>query len=182
MRRWGITAGKKMKMREEMKKVLMFMVVLCLVACNPNAPEGGSSQEGGYVNLGLPSGTLWKSVNELNPEDAENGLYTYDEAFSAFGENLPTREQCFELRNACTWTWTGNGYKVVSTNGNSITLPAKGYRDPEGGMHSVGSYGYYWSPVPDGSDKAYYMVFYNGKLDWGNRNRSCGLSVRLVKK
>ena len=31
----------------------------------------------GYVDLGLPSGTLWKDKNE-------NGFFTYDEAVSRF--------------------------------------------------------------------------------------------------
>ncbi len=44
-----------------------------------------------YVDLGLPSGTKWKSVNEAGDE---NGFYTYDEAIKAFGNKLPTKKQC----------------------------------------------------------------------------------------
>ncbi|HJJ45480.1 MAG TPA: hypothetical protein O0Y17_00165 [Methanocorpusculum sp.] len=46
----------------------------------------------GYVDLGLPSGTLWKDKNE------SGGFYTYDEAMKAFGNNLPTMEQFEEPR------------------------------------------------------------------------------------
>ena len=62
---------------------------------------------------------------------------------------MPTKAEQDELRNNCTWTWTTqngvNGYKVTSkTNGNSIFLPAAGYRS---GMsaYDVGSHGWYWS-------------------------------------
>ena len=48
----------------------------------------------GYVDLGLPSGTLWKGKNE-------GGWYTYEEAISMFGNLLPTKEQFEELIN--TW-------------------------------------------------------------------------------
>ena len=43
----------------------------------------------GYVDLGLPSGTLWKNANE----GGDDALYTYDEAVSMFGDKLPTKEQ-----------------------------------------------------------------------------------------
>ena len=62
---------------------------------------------------------------------------------------MPTRAEQDELRNNCTWTWTTqngvNGYKVTSkSNGNSIFLPAAGYRY-DSLLKYVGSEGYYWS-------------------------------------
>lgn len=46
---------------------------------------------------------------------------------------MPTYEEQKELRNKCIWKWTTqngvNGYQVISKlNGNSIFLPATGYR------------------------------------------------------
>ena len=55
---------------------------------NSNNNDGGGSAAG-YVDLGLPSGTKWKSTNEIG---GNNGFYTYDEAISAFGDKLPTKE------------------------------------------------------------------------------------------
>ncbi|MBO5960709.1 MAG: hypothetical protein J6P99_02550, partial [Paludibacteraceae bacterium] len=49
----------------------------------------------GYVDLGLPSGTLWKDANE----GGDNALYTYDEAVNRWGSKLPTKEQLGELEN-----------------------------------------------------------------------------------
>ena len=87
-----------------------------------------------YVDLGLPSGTLWKNANE----GGDNARYTYDEAVSRWGSKLPTKEQLVELKNKCRWKWTTRkgvkGYKVIGPNGKSIFLPATGYRDCNGNV------------------------------------------------
>lgn len=162
-----------------MKKILLFLAVLCMVACKSNTSKDG------YVDLGLSSGTLWKSQNEMNPQDPENGFYTYDEAVEAFGRNLPTIKQWIELINECTWTWTGMGYQVVGPNGNSIVLPAAGFasfRDSDYSVSNVGSYGDYWSSTPDGSDNAWDLYFNSsGVLDYLNLRRGLCRSVRLVR-
>ena len=128
----------------------------------------------GYVDLGLPSGTLWKDQNEAG------GFYSYDQAVAKFGSSLPTKEQLEELKNSCRWTWNGNGYKVIGPSGESIVLPAAGYRDWEGNY--VGSYGYYWSSTPYGSEYAWYLGFSSGRVyDMGGYRRCGGYSVRLVR-
>lgn len=129
----------------------------------------------GFVDLGLPSGTLWKDKNE------ESSLYTYEQAMSKFGDKLPTREQFEELINKCQWSWTGSGYKITGPNGNSITLPAAGYRSCSGSVYNVGSYGYYWSSTPDGSDDAWYLRFGSGSVGMISGSRCYGHSVRLVQ-
>lgn len=127
----------------------------------------------GYVDLGLPSGTLWKDKNETG------GFYTYDEAMSKFGSELPTKEQFEELKSSCKWTWTGNGYKVVGPSGASITLPAAGFRHGSD-VYYVGSDGCYWSSTPDGSGSAYYLDFSSTGIRIGSYYRHRGFSVRLV--
>ena len=79
----------------------------------------------------------------LDPED--------DAAHVNWGGSwrMPTIEEFQEILNNCTWTWTNqgnhNGYNVVSkSNGNSIFLPAAGYRDVTN-LNYEGSNGYYWS-------------------------------------
>ncbi len=132
---------------------------------------------GGYVNLGLPSRTLWKAENEP-------GFYDYDQAMAEFGNNLPTKEQLEELKTFCRWTWTGDGYEVNGPNGKSIFLPAAGFRDCSGSIHSVGSYdeyGDYWSATPNGSKYAWLLFFYSSEGRMSYRNRCYGHSVRLVK-
>lgn len=129
----------------------------------------------GYVDLGLPSGTLWKDQNEAG------GFYSYDQAMAKFGSSLPTKEQLEELKNSCRWTWNGNGYKVEGPSGESIVLPAAGYRLCAGSVGSVGSYGYYWSSTPNGSEDAWYLYFRSGLVGMNYGSRCDGLSVRLVR-
>ncbi|MBQ6726550.1 MAG: hypothetical protein IJQ89_08245, partial [Bacteroidales bacterium] len=102
-------------------------------------------------------------------------------AMAAFGNKLPTKEQFMELRNSCDWTWTGMGYKVVGSNGNSIVLPAAGYRNCDGDVGSVGSLGSYWSSTPYGSEDAWSLYFYSGAVGMSDNYRCNGLSVRLVQ-
>ncbi len=129
----------------------------------------------GYVDLGLPSGTLWKDQNEAG------GFYSYDQAMAKFGSSLPTKEQLEELKNSCRWTWNGNGYKVEGPSGESIVLPAAGFRSCGGSVCRVGSVGNYWSSTPDGSESAWYLYFGSGGVNMYNGGRCGGHSVRLVR-
>ena len=130
-----------------------------------------------YIDLGLSSGTLWKDTNE----GGDSTRYTYDEAVSKFDNKLPTKEQLEELKNQCTWTWTGNGYKVVGPNGNSIYLPAEGGCTCGGDVYGVGSDGNYWSSTPDGSDYAYIIYFDVYGVRMYSFTRCSGRSVRFVQ-
>ena len=131
----------------------------------------------GLVDLGLPSGTLWKNANE----GGDYARYTYDEAVSRFGNKLPTEQQLEELKNKCTWTWTGNGYKVTGPNGNYITLPAAGCRYCNGYVGGVGTNGGYWSSTPTDSGNAWSLLFNKGGVTMGGEYRCYGYSVRLVQ-
>ena len=118
------------------------------------------------------------------------GNPTYDVARKQWGGTwrLPTKAEFNELLNNCTWTWTEQngvkGYKVTSKkNGNSIFLPAAGWRYGTSLCYQ-GTNGYYWSSTPHESDSlnAYYLNFYSGShgTDWYGRN--LGQSVRPVSE
>ena len=162
-------------------KKLLSLCLICLMAVSAMAQHAPASE--GYVDLGLPSGTLWKNANE----GGDDALYTYDEAVSMFGDKLPTYEQFEELYSECTWTSIDNGsiyitgYKVTGSNGNSITLPAAGERSRYGAVGRVGVYGYYWSSTPYDSDCAWFIYFYKPGVYVNYDYRSNGYSVRLVK-
>lgn len=130
-----------------------------------------------YVDLSLPSGTLWNNSNE----SGDYALYTYDEAINRFGNQLPTKYQLEELQNKCRWSWTGNGYKVTGSNGNSIILPAAGYRFCNGDVSYVGTDGGYWSSTPNDSDDAWFLYFDSSEVSVYNYDRCTGFSVRLVQ-
>lgn len=129
-----------------------------------------------YVDLGLPSKTLWKNANE----NGHYEYYDYYEAFQKYGNNLPTLEQWEELKKMCKWTWTGKGCKVVGPNGKSIYLPAEGTRDCRGNDSNMGLAGYYQtSSERYGSHIVFHFVDgVQTTIGW----ESCkGVSVRLVK-
>ena len=104
---------------------------------------------------------------------------------------MPTDAEWTELRTKCTWTWTTNyngtgvkGQIVTATNGNSIFLPAAGYRR-DTKLYDAGSYGYYWSSSlnTDKPSIAWYVNFNSGTVrrrDYGYR--SYGQSVRPVSE
>lgn len=130
-----------------------------------------------YVDLGLPSGTIWKNANE----GGNDAYYTYDEAVSRFGNKLPTEQQLNELRDYCEWTWTGSGYKGIGPNGNSIYLPAAGCRDYNGDVGGVGTSGGYWSSTPKDSYTAYYLLVTSSYFFVTNYVPYGEFSVRLVQ-
>ena len=179
--------------KNKMKKILSFFSIvlifaLTLTSCkkddttNNGNNDNNESAQTGYVDLGLPSGPKWKASNETKGDG--DVFYTYDEAVSTFGDKLPAKEQFDELLKYCIWEWLNNGgYKVTGTNGNSIVLPAAGYRRCDGGVYGVGSSGYYWSSTLSGSDSdhAWKLGFYSGGVSMSNPYRCYGYSVRLVQ-
>ena len=98
---------------------------------------------------------------------------------------MPTDAEFEELCKKCEWTWTfqggHEGYKVTGPNGNSIFLPAAGWRDGTG-TGNGGEGGYYWSSTLSSSyfgnartlyfNSSYHYTSYDG--------RRVGRSVRPV--
>lgn len=134
-------------------------------------------KEDEYVDLGLPSGTLWKNANE----GGDYAHYTYDETMQMFSNKLPTKEQLEELKNECEWIWTGNGYEVTGPNGKSIMLPPAGDRYYIGNVCSVGTGGRYWSATPYDSGNTWYLYFNSSAANMYYGSRCHKQSVRLVK-
>ena len=141
----------------------------------------GSSSTLTKYNTSSDYGTV-DDKTVLDPED--------DAARANWGGawRMPTDEEWTELRENCEWTWTTlngvNGYEVKSkTNGNSIFLPAAGFRSYDD-LNDAGYYGYYWSSSLLAGDPlgAWYVSFdsYYVSRDYGHR--FCGRSVRPVLK
>ena len=189
--------------------------------------NSGGGDDHAYVDLGLPSGTLWATCNvgtdtpkgygdyfawgetqtkstydwstyqfydgsNLTKYTGSDGLTTLspeDDAATAIwgdGWRMPTMEEFQELYSNTTVTWTQqdgvNGRLFTATNGNSLFLPAAGYR----GSSSlyVGSYGYYWSSslYTDDPGSAWYFFFYSGYCYMYGSYRSDGFTVRPVRE
>ena len=118
-----------------------------------------------------------------------SGNSRYDVARAQWGSSwrLPTLAEIQELKDKCKWEWTTvgghKGYRVTGPNGNSIFLPAAGYRYGTS-VDDQGSYGYYWSGTLGEGDKygAYCLYFYYGIAGWGINSRYFGHSVRPVSE
>ncbi len=127
------------------------------------------------------SKTYGKTMNDIS------GNSSYDAATANWGGSwrMPTRAEMQELKDRCTWTWTTqngvNGYKVKGPNGNSIFLPAVGYRGGSS-LNYVGGYGSYWCSTPDESSSygACILCFYSSDHVMYDYFRYDGRSVRPV--
>ena len=105
------------------------------------------------------------------------------------GWRLPTAEELDELRTKCSWEWTTqngvSGRKVTGPNGNSIFLPAAGFRD-EGGLRKETAQGYYWTGSLDTAlnvyHRAYRLYFCQSYVRTETTERYIGGSIRPVKK
>lgn len=102
-------------------------------------PADLTKEKTDYVDLGLPSGTLW--ANDYEKDDEGNILYLpYVEAKKY---KLPTVEQWKELVSNCRWSfdtdkaWDGKEWvedavlvsaHCIGPNGQLIELKASGYR------------------------------------------------------
>ena len=120
-----------------------------------------------------------------------SGNSSYDAARANWGGlwRIPTEAEMQELNDRCNWTWTTHngvkGYKVTGPNGNSIFLPAAGYRRMSR-IHSAGSLGYYWSSTPAKSSvySAYELSFTRELYSVSDflSDREEGRSVRPVSE
>ena len=120
------------------------------------------------------------NLTTLLPED--------DAATANWGSDwrMPTQEEWQELYDNTTVTWTTqngvNGRLFTASNGNSLFLPAAGYRY-DSNLYDAGSWGNFWSSslYTVSPYSAWYFYFGSVDCDMYNDDRSCGQSVRGVR-
>jgi len=118
------------------------------------------------------------NLTTLQPSD--------DAATANYGGRTPTYAEWQELINNTTVTWTTQngvtGRLFTAPNGNSLFLPAAGYRR-EGSLENAGDNGYYWSSSlgTDGPYYAWYFDFISHYQGMYGYNRNGGRSVRAVR-
>ncbi|MDD5780992.1 MAG: protein kinase [Bacteroidales bacterium] len=156
----------------------------------------GASSPTGYGNY-----YAWGETSTMSSYDRDNcktwersmsdirGNSSYDAARANWGGNwrLPTKAECDELINNCDQEWTTqNGVKGMlftsKRNGNSIFLPAAGWRYGTS-TECAGDIGTYWSSTPyeSNTQDAYRLGFDSG----GSAGTDClsrywGRTVRPV--
>ena len=119
-----------------------------------------------------PTGNAWEKAND--PCSA--------------GWRVPTRNEIQTLNSEnVSHEWTSvdgiNGRRFIDkASGNSIFLPAAGYRDFEygGALDEVGLVGGYWSSTRFDGDTAEGLAFDSDRADWEDFYRKYGLNVRCV--
>lgn len=123
-----------------------------------------------------------------------SGSATYDAATVNWGSawRMPTKDECQELTDNCTWTWTTqansageaiSGYEIKGSNGNSIFLPAAGYCY-DTSLSDGGTHGFYWTSTPHANNSNDAFFLYIGSVDdYVNHSyRWNGRSVRPVSE
>ena len=137
----------------------------------------------------------WHYYTKYNGNDGCSVLQKGDDAAFQLltGKfRMPTYDEFFELSSLTSkreTNYQGSGINgwTISGNGNTIFLPATGYREGST-LVLAGSYGYYWSSALytgdtyEPSSDAWCFKFYPSSLDMTHFSRSNGLSVRPVSE
>jgi len=129
-----------------------------------------------YYNSVYANSDSWLPANDPSPS----------------GWRVPTLDEIQKLTNTnyVTYEWIDNngltgGKFTDKATGNSIFLPAAGYRDVrDGTLYSAGFDGYYWSSTAGDAYYACGLHFYSGYAYWWGLDyrygRDHGFSVRSV--
>ena len=144
---------------------------------------------GYYDNNGFLHLTKYNtSYSYYGPVDNLTILQPGDDAATAnYGGRMPTKEEWQELRDNCTSVWTTqsgvNGRRFTGPNGNSLFLPAAGYRYGSS-LSGAGSCGFYWSSSLNTGypDFARGFSISSGNYNVSNDYRCYGNSVRPVRE
>lgn len=150
-----------------------------------------SSDDIEYVDLGLPSGTLWSS-NYVEDENKEI-LYVTQEKSKAF--DIPTVEQWLELVRVCRWE-QGSKKKDTSIgschfqnlaiclgpNGNRIIFEKTGLYEIKSTLERAGEVLFWLKKEKDVFVNSANITFCTIKITSENEFSGCKLPIRLVKK
>ena len=132
-----------------------------------------------FVDLGLPSRTLWSSSYERIGEEK---LYLpYDKAKEM---NIPTEDQWSELRNECRWFIDSDKLYCIGPNGNSIHFERTGYISIKKNKE-IADWSFFWIKNKEENGNE----CYSAKMSWHTASderrystfRGYSLPIRLVR-
>lgn len=213
----NVTVELKQRMGLPKRKVWHFSIMAMLAitiplifyfACSPNKDKMNIAENA--VDLGLPSGTIWRTCNLGATEQYEQGLlYTwggvipinqqpipeneshkniigtsYDAATTVLGLpwRLPSEIQVAELIGNCKWEWQDehSGYLITGPNGNTMFLPAAGCVIGDGIKYEK-QFGYYWTGESSPANNfAKELLFGKGQINIESGRKNVGRSIRAV--
>ena len=163
-----------------------------------------------YVDFGLPSGTLWATVNiGASSETGYGNYYKYGKGSEQYsrtqpnytgtenplaesadtatqvwggGWHTPTNAQFQELMSYCTWTWGAKN----NINGYTVSRNSKSIFLPaggnyyQGGIYTDGLQGMYWTSTPVNEQSATCATLDSSYKTTNPLTRDDGLTVRAV--
>ena len=146
--------------------------------CHEKIPVDLSRDRIEFVDLGLPSGTLWSSEKKKNNDGL---LYLpYEEALEL---NVPTNNQCWELFDSCIFTFKDNQMCCIGPNGNYLTFCYTGYKEMDSPKFS--EIAYFWVKNDDDVDSKTWAAAIGGtNKPWRDTRvmfKGYKLPIRLVK-
>ena len=154
--------------------------------CEKEIPIEFQKDKTEFVDLGLPSGTLWAA--DYEKKDDQIMYLPYDKASTL---SIPTEEQWQELLEMCKWEshYAEHRCDCIGPNGNFISFNECGFltTNVKRESHNI----YFWIiDKDDNIDKKAIFMHYSNYSSRGIQDikKICqqfsgyGLSVRLVRK
>lgn len=143
----------------------------------------------GMTKYTIPDGQTaggWYSNGTFIGDNKSTLMLSDDAANANWGGNwrMPTESEFSELAYNCSWEWVTfhgmQGVWIVGPNGNSIFLPAAGWKSGTE-THTLGVEGFYWTSSLGISDRAVALFISSGSIRWGTwKDRFYGFAVRPV--
>ena len=154
----------------------------------------------GFVDLGLPSETLWSCDYVLN-DNGEGNYMTYSEMGDIYDDApfwiyMTEKSDWEELRDECIWKYYTNlfevtndsrydgknGYQVTGPSGQSIYLPLMGGKSLNGTLSELGYTGNYWVYTYSDDDITDYCYLTTGSnfFKMWTVNKNCSMSACYI--
>lgn len=117
-----------------------------------------SNGKNSYIDLGLPSGTLWSIDFERDVDEIQYLSYCQVENL-----NIPTKEQWDELVEKCEWRYDNDDdvFMALGPNGNILTFAKTEYKSFENTISFPIKAGtYFWLKNDNAENSA--VIFHNG--------------------
>lgn len=165
-------------------------------SCNLGAQS--ATEAGGYYAWGETtekssySESNYAYYNVSTTEYTDIGTHIAGTEYDAASVNLgkgwkiPSYDQFRELERECTWEWKSKngilGYLVTGKNGNSIFIPAVGYKSGSW-SYNYNERGDYWSDYVNNAGSANYFNMSSSVHTVANlfaKSKYCGLTIRPV--
>ncbi len=157
-------------------------------------PSGKYYSSAGLVAVDLGLSVKWASCNlgASRPEQSGNYYSHADgdtdiaQAKLGKGWRMPRKSEIKEMVSKCKRKWTTlngiKGIKVTGPNGNSIFIPASGYRDyflGSGQLKCYGTWGYCWASTTSG-EGSWNLEFQSSGWEVDYRDHNYHIPVRPV--